>query len=430
MPRRAGDARVLWVTEEAPDRSLGGGSIRQAYLFRALADAFDVDLLLAGSLMDDDVRAVAAGVRELPKRRALMTEDAVVRRALELAVTIGSPYPLPAYMAGPSRRVLTKAARVVEGRYDVICVEHEALVPVAPRNRASRWIVTLHHLLSGMIEREVAMAPGARQRWFRERDLRKARRLEAAAVSEYDRCIVCSSEDATNLSATAGGDRAEGRQRIAVIPNGVDLVRYRSVPPGREPRVLFPGMFSYAPNVDGAKWFCSEIWPRVLAEVADATLVLAGRAPTDEIRRLGLLAGVTVHADVPSMREYFEAARVVVVPLRIGTGTRLKALEAMAAGRAVVGTTHGLAGIGVRDGVEALVADEPEEFAAAVVKAFRQDDLAAALGRAGRAHVEQHFDWESIGRRFVGVISDVLESPRLSPQPRTGQADCRASTAI
>jgi glycosyltransferase involved in cell wall biosynthesis len=138
-------------------------------------------------------------------------------------------------------------------------------------------------------------------------------------------------------------------------------------------------------------------------------LVLAGRDPSAEVQNLAQIPGVEVHADVPSMVPYFDAARVVVVPLRIGTGTRLKALEAMASGRPVVGSSEGLAGLGIVDGVEARVADRPEEFATAILETLRRDEVAAALGRAGRRHVEKHFGWDALGERYVSTVADLVE---------------------
>lgn len=139
--------------------------------------------------------------------------------------------------------------------------------------------------------------------------------------------------------------------------------------------------------------------------------MLVGRKPTDEVRALAELPGVSVHADVPSMVPYFQSARVVVVPLRLGTGTRLKALEAMGAGRPVVGTTVGLGGIGVIDGVQARLADDVDAFTAAVVEVLEQDDIAESLGRAGRAHVTGEFEWDRIEARFVAMVSELAESP-------------------
>lgn len=411
MQGRAGSRRVLWVTEEPPDRGLGGGNIRQAHLFQALARAFATDLLVVGAVRDEEVRAAAADIIELPGKAALMSANPWGRRALELGITLTSPYPLQAYMAGPARRGLSRVIETRSAGYELVCVEHEGLAPLVSGSRGERWILTLHNLLSGVIASEVALAPGRRQRWFRERDLRKARKLEEGALRAYDRCVVCSTDDAAALAEIGA---AQATDRVSVIPNGVDLACFRATPLPHEPRVLFPGTFAYPPNVDGALWFCSEIWPRVLAVLPKAKLMLAGRSPVAEVLELGRRPGVTVHADVPSMVTYFEAARVVVVPLRVGTGTRLKALEAMAAGRPVVGTTPGLAGIGIRDGVHAYVADDADRFAEAVIDLLARDEAATRMASAARSHVESAFGWDRIGSRFVTMVSELLDGEEAS----------------
>jgi glycosyltransferase involved in cell wall biosynthesis len=258
-----------------------------------------------------------------------------------------------------------------------------------------------------MARQELAIAPGSRQRLYRTLDLRKAERLERRALHGFDHVIVCSPEDA----AAFGGPTAKlDRSRIGVVPNGVDLTAFTPVPLPLEPRVLFPATLGYAPNVDGALWFCAEIWPLIRAALPTATLELVGREPVPEVLALRQLDGVSVHPDVPSMRPYYDGARAVVVPLRSGTGTRLKALEAMAAGRPVTGTTIGLEGIGVRDREQVLIADDPAGFASAVLRLLSDDALAQRVARAGRTHVEQRFGWERIGRDYVELIDRVIGS--------------------
>jgi glycosyltransferase involved in cell wall biosynthesis len=395
------------VTDEPPDRSLGGGSIRQSHLFEALASELPTDLLAPGAPPDHRVRSAAANVIELPRRRPLWTEHPGGRRALALGITLGSRYPSPIYPARAVRRDLARAIGERRYRYELVCVEHEALAPLIPAVRSEYWIITFHHLLSGMIRSELALAPGRRQRWFRARDLRKAQALEQRTVESYDRCVVCSEQDAVALAADVDGIAPD---RVTVIPNGVDLDLLRPTPVPRAPRILLPGRLAWQPNVDGALWFCSQVWPQILAAVPDATLELVGRSPAHEVLALARMPGVSVHADVPSMVPYFESARVVVVPLRVGTGTRLKALEGMGAGRPVVGTTVGLEGIGVVDGVHARVADDAGAFAEAVIETLQRDELANSMAEVGRAHVESRFGWDRIGARFVDMVSELLDS--------------------
>src|SRR5205807_5327496 len=135
---------------------------------------------------------------------------------------LGSRYPLHAYLSAPRRRELAREIGRRQDRYNVVCVEHEALVPLLPQPKAERWIVTLHALYSEIIRRELERADRAYQRWFWRRELRKARRLERRAL-RYDRCVVCSAEDAGALARAVGGTSGS----ITVIPNGVDLDRVR-----------------------------------------------------------------------------------------------------------------------------------------------------------------------------------------------------------
>ena len=405
MPDRADRPRVLWVTEEPPDHAGGGGSIRQAYLLDALATGFSVDLLVTGQVRDERVFSAVASVTEVATGERWWSEHPIGRRAIGLGTTLASRYPLLAYLSAPRRRALARALGQSHDRYSVVCVEHEALVPLLRRRSAERWVITLHALYSEIIRRELELAERAHQRWFWRRELRKAHKIERDAL-DYDRCVVCSDDDAEALSGIGGG----ARDSITVIPNGVDLDLLSPAPIPTEPRVLFPATLSYQPNVEGAVWFCTEIWPRISSAVPGATLVLAGRDPGPAVRELERLPGVSVHADVPSMAPYFEAARVVVVPVRVGAGTRLKALDAMAAARPVVGTTVGLAGLGIVDGRQAFVADAPEAFAAAVARTLRSDNVAREMGAAGRQHVEDRFGWDRIGEQFVATISGVVRS--------------------
>ncbi len=406
MSGETASGRILWVTEEAPDRGLGGGSIRQAHLFEALARGFEVDLLLAAAPPDAGVRQAAGQVITLPARRALWSESPLVRRALELGITLLSPYPSVLYPAAPNRRALARELAARAPGYALVCVEHAALAPLAGALTGVPATLTLHHLVSEMVNQQLDHTVGARQRWYRERDLRKARRLERGALEGFARVFTCSEPDAEALVRLAGADLGA---RVRVVPNGVDLAAMPVAPIPEAPRVLFPGSLAYAPNVEGAVWFCAEVWPRVRAARPDAELVLAGRDPTAEVAALGRLAGVSVHANVPSMAAYFQSARAVVVPLHIGTGTRLKALEAMASGRPVIGTAVGLEGIGSVDGQHALVREDPRAMAAAIVEVLGGCTAAGRRGTAGRARGETRFGWERIGDAFVAAVGEVLD---------------------
>jgi glycosyltransferase involved in cell wall biosynthesis len=154
---------------------------------------------------------------------------------------------------------------------------------------------------------------------------------------------------------------------------------------------------NYLPNVDGALWFAESVLPRVRRAVPDVRFDLVGRSPVDDVRRLASHPAIEVHADVPAVAPFLERARVAVVPLRMGTGTRLKALEALAAARPVVGTTIGLEGLGIRDGVDARIVDDAEQMATAIVELLTSDAAALRIAEAGAELARSSYGWARIG---------------------------------
>ncbi len=393
--------RALWVTSEPPDFGLGGGYIRQANLLEALARAVATDLVVLGRLDDTRIRSVVASVVELPKVPVPgIPRLRAVRRLRDLWWALGARLPRELELTRRERRRLAPALAGAEV-YDLVCVEHHWLAPLLAVRRSNRWILTFQNLLSSRLEHEAAITAGRRQRWLVERDRDKARRLEAWAVEAYDLVVVPSEEDAAAL----GG-------RAIVVPNGVDVDAFHAgpVPPGTE--IVLTGTMSYQPNVEGAVWFCREVLPKIRQAVPDATLHLVGRAPLPAVKELVDGTSVRGHFDVPSVAPYLERSRVAVVPLRIGSGTRLKALEAMAAGRPVVGTTIGLEGLGVEAGTHALIADDADAMASAIVDVLTDDRRAAALATAGRLLVERRYRWDRIAEGFVNAV--------LHPAPARG----------
>jgi glycosyltransferase involved in cell wall biosynthesis len=191
----------------------------------------------------------------------------------------------------------------------------------------------------------------------------------------------------------------------------VDAARFVPTPLPSEPRIVLTASLNYLPNVDGVRWFASEVLPRVQAEVPEVVFDVVGRNPTADILGLDGRHGIRVHADVPEVAPFLAASRVAVVPLRMGTGTRLKALEALAAGRPLVGTTIGLAGLDLVDGIHARIADDPTTLASAVAELLQSDERATALAHAGRRLVEERYTWEQLGARLVDAVNALMDGP-------------------
>jgi glycosyltransferase involved in cell wall biosynthesis len=249
-------------------------------------------------------------------------------------------------------------------------------------------------------------------------DVRRPRRWLGAAYSlvqwrklaAYER-RVCRAADAVVAVSEADRDALQelaAGLAVTVIPNGVDLDFYRPgiVPPlaGIGPHALvFTGKMDYRPNVDAVLWFADAVLPLILAQMPDAHFYVVGQQPHARLARLSDHPAITVTGRVPDTRPYIAAAGVYVVPLRIGGGTRLKVLEAMALGQAIVSTRLGCDGFPFADGREVRFADEPAAFADAVVALLRERPTAGRLGAAARAYVAAHFGWDAIVPRLEAL---------------------------
>ena len=391
--------RALWVTATAPsyDRE-GGGHIRQAYLLEALCERFETHLLLAGNLEDELVGARLASVRQVPAPVSHDRPQRLRRRARDLRRALVERQPAEVAEHRPIRKVLGPLLAEAP-QADLVCVEYVGLAPLLVADRSNFWTLTLHNLTSAMARQAAAIAPGRRQRLMLAAEERHSRRVERWAVGAYDMVVAVSEDDARQLPPG-----------VIVVPNGVDTERFQPCRLGPGLRVVFTGALYTLPNVDGIRWFCREVWPRVRHRAPDSALDIVGARPLPEVLALGDIDGVTVHADVPSVVPFLERSRVSVVPLRIGTGSRIKALEAMACARPVVATDIGIQGLAVERGRHVLVADDAAAFADAVVQCLLDADLAGRLGRQGRALVESRYGWRRIGREHASRLCDSLDA--------------------
>jgi glycosyltransferase involved in cell wall biosynthesis len=176
------------------------------------------------------------------------------------------------------------------------------------------------------------------------------------------------------------------------------------------PVVMFLGSMDWEANIDAVDYFVREMWPSVLAEVPDASFRIVGRSPHPRVQRLAS-SSVQVTGTVPSVIDHLRHAAVLVVPLRIGGGTRLKIFEAMAAGRAVVSTSIGAEGLAVTDGRDIILADTPHRFARAVIDLIKDTDRRTELERAAAETAAQH-DWPVIAERFDAVLRQAIAEQR------------------
>jgi glycosyltransferase involved in cell wall biosynthesis len=214
-----------------------------------------------------------------------------------------------------------------------------------------------------------------------------------------------------------------GKDRITVIPTGVDLDYFafddrESAAPADGGTIVFTGSMDWLANVDGVQYFMDEVWPRIVRARARAKMVVVGRSPPKGLVQAARERGLswTFTGFVDDVRPYVRDAQVYVIPLRVGGGTRIKAYEAMAMGRAVVSTTIGVEGLPVTPGREYLCADNAEAFAAAVLRLLDDDAARRALAAGARSLVERQFSAHVAAGIFEEACARAIALAGRSPR--------------
>ncbi|HEY7314576.1 MAG TPA: TIGR03087 family PEP-CTERM/XrtA system glycosyltransferase [Gemmataceae bacterium] len=191
---------------------------------------------------------------------------------------------------------------------------------------------------------------------------------------------------------------------VHTITNGVDLDYFGPTPLVAGSSCVFVGALDYLPNIEGALWFCREVWPEVLRRRPEAKFYLVGRRPAAAVQRLADLPGVELVGQVPDVRPYVAGAAVTVVPLRIARGVQNKVLESLAMARPTIASPQTLAGLKAQPGVHLLQASSPEEWRQTLLALFDDPALGRRLGEAGRRYVEDHHCWERCLHPFAALL--------------------------
>jgi sugar transferase (PEP-CTERM/EpsH1 system associated) len=241
--------------------------------------------------------------------------------------------------------------------------------------------------------------------WLRDwLNWRKLSAFERHWVRRFSVCVAVSDRDAAMLRQMSPSTE------VYVVPNGVDSDSFAPRGDRREAEsMLFFGTLSYSPNADGLIWFCQEILPRIRQSRPEVRLEVVGLNPPSRVTDLGQLPGVQVTGFVPDIRPKLWSATLCVVPLQVGGGTRLKILEALAAGCPVVSTTVGAEGLDLVEGQHLLVADDAEQFAQKTVQLLESEDLRRRLSDAGRSIVARRYDWKRIAGQLESACARAVE---------------------
>ncbi len=400
--------KLLFLTPQLPYPPDQGTAIRNYNLIKELSSRYEVHLLCFadGPSAEDlaHLRQLCRSVQTIPAPTRTLAQRAhstLTSRLPDMGLRLESPafhHHLAALLAAIP--------------FDIVQVEGIEMAPylleVAAHNPRPLLVFDDHN--AEYVLQRRAFETDIRQpaRWLAAGysliQWHKLRRYEREACLRADRVVAVSEADADALANLVG------EREITVIPNGVDAAYWEppeaTVPLPRAPAVVFTGKMDFRPNVDAMLWFHSQVFPLIQQRAGTPVhLYVVGKDPHPRLAPLVADPHVTMTGYVPDVRPYTSGADVFIVPLRIGGGTRLKVLEAMAIGKALVSTTLGCEGINLTPGQEALLADSPADFADAVVSLLQDESRRRELGQRAREFAISRYDW----RRIVPLLEEVYE---------------------
>jgi len=409
MPQRLD---ILYVSHMPPSPPRSGAQARVHGLMTQLASRHDLTAVI---LVDDEFdadecrREMEAYCREVVlvpnswgrkglAKRLLQVQSLVSIRSFErLRVT------LPALQPALDRLLRGR-------RFDLVNLEfpylgHYGLRQAPAGQKPPPLVVDSHEIAYDLARQFAHSGAGLSRRLYGAANWRKLRREELSTYRDADGVYLCSVADEQRLL-----DQVPSA-RTAVVPNAADVEYYQPRPTDPPPdgrTVVYFGLLSTVPNIDGVTHFAEDIWPRIASVHQEAHWKIIGGRPPQSLQAL---AGPRIELTgfVEDLRPHLAAAEVVVVPLRLGGGTRLKIVEAMAMGKAIVSTTLGAEGIEAVPGRDILIEDEPAAFAAAVNRLLSEPGLAARIGQSARQLAVNRYGWDGAARTLESFYRRILE---------------------
>ena len=293
-----------------------------------------------------------------------------------------------------------------EQHFDVVHADQLNMGQYAERVSGAFKVMDAHNALWLLYKRLWATMSSGPRKWLLNRDWRLLKSYEGRLVREFDAVLAVSSEDKVALQEAAG-QPVDDVAPLTVIPIAIDTDEVKVVDREAEPNhILHIGTMYWPPNIDAVNWFVREIYPLIRQQRPDAQFdVVGSRPPADLLSLNDTSQGINVTGYVEDPTPYQQRAAVMIVPLLAGGGMRVKILQSLAEGIPIVSTALGCEGIGVTDGEDILIADEPADFAAAVLRALNDRALARQLSHNGRRLAETRYDY----RRACVALDQVYD---------------------
>lgn len=392
--------KLLWVKTDFLHPTTRGGQIRTLELLRQLHRRHEIHYVAFHDPAEPEGlnRAPEYSTKAYPIDYQLTDKSSPVF-LLELLKGLFSRLPVSIERCRSAAMRVQIEKLIAQEHFDSVVCDFLSPAPNIPD--LSSCVLFQHNVEAIIWKRRSEHAGDPLRRFYLKLQADRMLAYEGEVCRHARKVIAVSAGDAELMREWYGVELPEA------VPTGVDAEYFKiraPAPPSAD--LVFVGSMDWAPNIDGIEWFEREVLPEILARKPDCTVAIVGRKPPPGIQEMARrYPGVEVTGTVPDVRPWLWGAKVSIVPLRVGGGTRLKIFEAMAAGAPVVSTSIGAEGLGARDGDTIRIADRPEDFAAACLALI--DDAAERERLRSRAleMVTQKYSWESVAGAFEKLLT-------------------------
>lgn len=397
--------RLLLLAASIPYPPTNGYSIRVWELLRALkAEGCELHLVAFGRIEDfraheAKILSVCESVEVVPRKVSSLSAGRDYARRLA-NLTSSLPYGAARFRSNEMKQIVERWLQ--GGRIDAVVCEEPYLIVNLPSQLSAPLILDSQNVEHVLIERYAAYESSAVRRAYANLEAKRLLRLERRAWARSSLVLACSGHDGRLMTSICPD------ATVRVAPNVIDASQYPPAAEGKSLRILYSGGMDWYPNRDAVEFFTSSILPKLRSLAPGVQFIVAGRGPSPEFRRrFEGIPDLEFMGSVPDMRAEIAKAAVCIVPLRIGSGTRLKILEAAAMSKPIVSTRIGAEGLEFEPEAEILLADEPQEFARAVATLLADEKLRESMGHAARLRVERQYSVDSLRTALRDALSSV-----------------------
>lgn len=400
---------ILFITEKFPYPLDTGGKIRTFHMLKGLSLEYNITLVTTGTIDDEkyihEINIVCKKVYlvKAEKQKYLTSVFYAIRNFFSSV-----PFVVERHHSNEMEKLIRKLAYI----NDIVHFDHlDASIYYKCLPRNIPIVLDEHNIVSNQLRTYAIDAKGSIQGKYAQIQYGKTVRYESNICNNVTKCLVCSESDMAYLHNIAKS------ALISVVPNGVDIDYFTSNTVGAENvkydiiddvSVIFVGALDYGPGSSAVTHFCNDILPLVREVFPKLTFIAVGQNPNRSLLAMAKQdSRFVLTGRIDDVRSYMQQANVFVVPLRSGSGTRLKILSAMSMKLPVISTTIGAEGLAVTHGENILIADSPQEFSSSVVKILKDQAFAEKISSAGRNLVEEIYSWDVIWKQLLAIYRDI-----------------------